>query len=87
MSSVDFRSRYIMAQEIDATKNLLRVNRLLNPIRRLGGMAIASAVRVAAIRRYAMARAVPLRIQTENYPTLEAKYLDNPRLYAEHLSV
>jgi hypothetical protein len=60
----------------------MRVNSLLNPIRRLSGMAIASAVRVDAIRRYAMAHAVPLRIQTANYPTLEAKYLDNPRLYA-----
>jgi predicted O-methyltransferase YrrM len=45
-------------------------------------MTIASAVRMEAIRHYAMRRTVPLRMQTENYPTLEAKYLDNPRLHA-----
>lgn len=60
----------------------MRQSSLLNPLRRLGKIAIASAVRTDAIRRYAMTHAVPLRTQTEDYPSLEAKYLDNPRIYA-----
>jgi hypothetical protein len=58
------------------------VNNLLNHIRHLGAMAMAPAFRVEAIRRYVMARAVPLSIQTGEYPYLEAKHLDNPRLFA-----
>jgi len=47
----------------------------------MSGSAIAPVFEVEAIRRYVMARAVPLSIQKQDYPTLEAKHLDNPRLF------
>jgi hypothetical protein len=61
------------------------VNKLLGQIRRVGGMAIAPVFKVDAIRRYALARAVSESIPTQNYPTLEAKHLDDPRLFTDRM--
>jgi hypothetical protein len=54
----------------------------MNPVLKLGAMAMAPAFRIEAIRRYAMHRAVPLSIQNERYPALEAKHLNDTRLFA-----
>jgi hypothetical protein len=43
---------------------------------------MAPAFSLEAIRRYAMKRAAPLSIRTD-YPSLEAKHFDNPRLFAD----
>ena len=61
------------------------MNKLLGQIRRVGGMAIAPVFKVDAIRHYVLARAVSENISTQNYPTLEAKHLDNPRLFTDRM--
>jgi hypothetical protein len=48
-------------------------------------MATAPVFKVDAIRHYVLARAVSENISTQNYPTLEAKHLDNPRLFTDRM--
>jgi len=59
------------------------MNRLQREILHICGRAVAPAFGVRAIREYAMRRAViAAGFGDENYPALEPKHLDNPRLFA-----
>jgi Methyltransferase domain len=60
-----------------------RMNRLQREILHICGQAVAPVFRVPAIRDYAMRRAVVAAgVWDEDYPALEPKHLDNPRLFA-----
>jgi hypothetical protein len=54
----------------------------LRKVRRISGIAASPVFKVEAIRRYAISRAVSESTQISKYPTIEAKHLDNPRLFA-----
>ena len=75
-----------MTQQTDADKQRLllgRLNRFKRQILHICGHAVAPVFQVRAIRDYAMRRAViAAGFGNEDYPALEAKHLDNPRLFA-----
>ena len=75
-----------MAQQTDADKKgllLQRLNGFQRDILHICGQAVAPVFRVRAIREYAMRRAViAADFWNEDYPAVEAKHLDNPRLFA-----
>ncbi|MGC1888220.1 MAG: class I SAM-dependent methyltransferase [Stellaceae bacterium] len=62
---------------------LQQLNRFQREILHICGQAVAPVFRVRAIREYAMRRAVTAAgFGNEDYPVLEAKHLDDPRLFA-----
>jgi hypothetical protein len=71
---------------IDADKKaplLQQLTRFQREILQICGQAVAPVFQIRAIREYSMRRAAPAAgFWTEDYPALEAKHLDNPRLFA-----
>ena len=76
----------MVAQRTDIKKKellLLRLNRLQREILHMCGQAVAPVFRAPAIRDYAMRRAVAAwGLWDDDYPALEPKHLDNPKLFA-----
>jgi len=70
---------------IDPLEVNMGANTLSRQIRRISEIAVAPAFSVRAIRRLTMALAVSREctsVQYQNFPPLEEKHLDNPRLYS-----
>src|SRR5215469_9286465 len=60
-----------------------RLTRFQREIKHICGQAVAPVFQIGAIRKYAMHRAaIAAGFWNDDYPTLEAKHLDNPRLFA-----
>jgi hypothetical protein len=60
-----------------------QLNKFQRDILHMCGHVVAPVFRVRAIREYARRRAViAAGFRNEDYPVLEAKHLDNPRLFA-----
>jgi hypothetical protein len=70
----------VTAPLCNTNEGIDQMNPLLKQARRLIGMTANPIFRIDAIRRYAMTHAVPPGVR-DDYPCLEAKHMDSPRLF------